>query len=187
MALTPRQQRFVEEYPLDLNATQAYIRAGYSPNGAEAHASRLVANGKIAAAIQQTLEKRSERTEIGADLVVQRLAAIAFADVRDLVSWTSDTVTIKPSEELTARQAASVAEVTRKVTQFSDEVTLKTRDSLKALELLGRHLGMFEPGASDEPPEDQPMYWKLRDPRGDLRIIDQPPAQSNGHQSNGIA
>lgn len=183
MSLTPKRQRFVEEYPKDLNSTQAAIRAGFSSRRADATGSRLLGNVEVAAAIQQALAERSERTKIEADLVLQRLAAIAFADVRDLVSWTASTVTITPSEDLTPAQAASIAEVRRTVTQFSDEVTLKTRDSLKALELLGRHLGMFEPGASDEPPDEQPIYWQ-RDPRSDLRIIDQPPA-TNGQHSNG--
>lgn len=79
MALTPKQQAFVDEYLVDLNATQAAIRAGYSVKTAHEQASRLLANVKVAEAVVDAKNARSERTKIDADWVLQRLARDATA------------------------------------------------------------------------------------------------------------
>ncbi len=68
--LTPKQQRFVSEYLIDLNATQAAIRAGYAKSGASVEGTRLLANAKVAAAVAAAQAKRSERTEITQDYVL---------------------------------------------------------------------------------------------------------------------
>jgi phage terminase small subunit len=82
--LTPKQQRFVEEYLLDLNATQAAIRAGYSAKTANAQAARLLANVKVKAAIVEAKKDRSEKTGIDAAWLLTRLADEATADINDL-------------------------------------------------------------------------------------------------------
>ena len=79
-ALTPRQQRFVDEYLVDLNATQAAVRAGYSKRTAEQQGPRLLGNVGVAAAIAARMKVRSERLDIQADNVLQAIAKIAFAD-----------------------------------------------------------------------------------------------------------
>lgn len=84
-ALEPRQQRFVREYLIDLNGTQAAIRAGYSPNAANEQASRLLANAKVQRAIREGQDKLQAKLEVNAERVVQRLAEIATADPRELV------------------------------------------------------------------------------------------------------
>lgn len=74
--LTPKQQRFVQEYLIDLNATQAYRRAGYkvrSDNVAAVNADRLLRNAKIAAAIAEAKKQRAQRCALSADVVIQRL------------------------------------------------------------------------------------------------------------------
>lgn len=73
MALTPKQQRFVEEYLIDLNATQAAIRAGYSPKGATVRGAELLANRNVAAAVEAAKSKRSERTGVTQDWVIGKL------------------------------------------------------------------------------------------------------------------
>ena len=85
--LTPKQEMFVKEYLIDLNATQAYLRAGYkvSENVAAVNAKRLLSNAKIDAAIQKAVNKRAERTEITADKVLQRWWDIATADPNDII------------------------------------------------------------------------------------------------------
>src|SRR5262245_14900855 len=85
--LTPRQQRFVEEYLIDLNATAAYRRAGYeakSNSAAAASASALLRNPKVAAAIQVGKDVRSARCRLAADQVLDQVAAIAFSDIREI-------------------------------------------------------------------------------------------------------
>jgi phage terminase small subunit len=83
--LNDRQQRFVQEYLIDLNATQAAIRAGYAKKTAEQAASRLLRNVKVQEAIQEAKKKRSVRTEVTADKVLDRLWAIATADPNELI------------------------------------------------------------------------------------------------------
>jgi len=87
MSLTPRQQRFVEEYLVDLNATQAAIRAGYSPKTAEQQGSRLLSNAKVAQAISVGRQALSERTEITQDMVLKRLWDIANADPNEISQY----------------------------------------------------------------------------------------------------
>jgi phage terminase small subunit len=84
--LTARQQRFVEEYLIDLNATQAAIRAGYSEKTAQVQSSRLLSNVMVAAAIAEAQSARSERTEITQDMVVRELAKIGFSDLRKVLT-----------------------------------------------------------------------------------------------------
>lgn len=82
--LTARQKRFVIEYLVDLNATQAAIRAGYSPKTANEQAARLLANVSIQEAIQAAMKKREERTEITADRVIKEIFNIFEADAREI-------------------------------------------------------------------------------------------------------
>ena len=86
-SMTPRQHRFVEEYLVDLNATQAARRAGYSAKSAAGRGSRLLRNPAVAAAIEKAQDQRAARTQVSADRVVTELAKVAFGDPRRLFSW----------------------------------------------------------------------------------------------------
>ena len=83
--LTEKQQRFVEEYLIDLNATQAAIRAGYSAKTADQQGSRLLANVKVQQAIAERMAERSKRTGVNQDRVVLELSKIAFLKMTDVV------------------------------------------------------------------------------------------------------
>lgn len=85
--LTPRQERFIEEYLVDLNAKQAAIRAGYSPNGAEVTASKLLTLAKVQAAVAEGRKALSARTEINQELVLKRWLQIATANPNDLIQF----------------------------------------------------------------------------------------------------
>ena len=87
MPLNDRQSRFVAEYLVDLNATQAAIRAGYSAATANQIGARLLVNVKVAAAIAEAQAARSRRTEVTQDRVVLELARVAFGDPRRVMSW----------------------------------------------------------------------------------------------------
>lgn len=143
MALTDKQQRFVEEYLIDLNATQAAIRAGYSPNSAEAQASRMLSIVKVRDAVARAMAERSKRTGVCQDRVVQELARIAFLNPSDVVNLNSATV----KEDVSEDDLAVIASVKNKTTFFesgsAEEHEVKFCDKVKTLELLGRHLGMF--------------------------------------------
>ena len=86
--LNPKQQRFVEEYLIDLNATQAAIRAGYSPKTATAIASENLSKPSISAAIACAMAERSKRTGITQDRILEELAKVAFIKLTDIVDDT---------------------------------------------------------------------------------------------------
>lgn len=138
--LTAKQAVFVAEYLKDLNATQAAIRAGYSEKSAARIGAELLNKTQVGAEIVKAQGRRAERAEITADRVLEELAKIAFADPRDLMQWGPEGVTLKESAGLTEAQAASVAEVGK----TSGGIRLKKHDKVKALELLGRHIGIFK-------------------------------------------
>ena len=145
--LTPKQAAFVNEYLVDLNATQAAIRAGYSEKSADNIGSELLGKTGVAAAIQKALDKRAARTEVTADRVLAELARIAFSDLRDVATWGADTLALIDSSELTEDAARSLREVVATTSQTEHGTTnrlhVKQHDKMKALELLGKHLGMF--------------------------------------------
>jgi len=85
MALTAKQKKFVAEYLIDLNATQAAIRSGYSTRNADKIGSELLGKTRVSAAIQEAMKKREQRTEITQDMVLQRWWAIANADPNELI------------------------------------------------------------------------------------------------------
>lgn len=142
--LTPKQQRFVEEYLVDLNATQAAIRAGYSQKTAGQIGERLLKKVEIQQALTERMKAREQRTEVTQDKIVKELAKIAFGDPRNVMSWGPNGVNLKDSADLTDDQAAFVSEVSETTTEHGGSLKLKTNDKLKALDLLAKHLGMFK-------------------------------------------
>ena len=162
--LTPKQQRFVEEYLVDLNATQAAIRAGYSPKTAGQIGERLLKKVEIQQALAERMKAREQRTEVTQDRVVKELAKIAFGDPRNVMSWGPSGVKLKASTELTDDEAAFVSEVSETTTEHGGSLKLKTNDKLKALELLGRHLGMFKEKVEVTGKDGGPIQTQNADP-----------------------
>lgn len=140
MSLTPRQAQFVSEYLKDLNGTQAAIRAGYSEKGARTEATRLLANADIAVAIEAAMSQRAERTQVTQDSVVRELRDIGFAQVQE-DEYESDGSTGR----LVLKRGA-----------------LRYEHKLKALELLGKHLGIFKERVEHTGPEGGPLVVEVR-------------------------
>lgn len=163
--LTEKQKRFCDEYLIDLNATQAAIRAGYSDKTATEQGARLLTNVKVQEYIQERKADRVERTEITQDMVLRELAAIAFAKATDYAKvierqaiLTTESgaripmvdedgnpimfrdVQIELTENLTELQMRALAGI--KHGKNGIEVLMCNKE--KALEMLGRHLGMFK-------------------------------------------
>lgn len=137
-----KQDLFVKEYLKDLNATQAYIRAGYkfkNENVAAASAAKILRNPKIQEKIQKAMAEREKRTEITQDRVLKEIANLAFTDRTGIVNLNNNRLIIKNFDELTPEQKACISGV--KETKYGIEVTFYNKE--KALEMLGRHLGMF--------------------------------------------
>lgn len=161
MALTAKQQRFCEEYIVDLNATQAAIRAGYSPNTASETGYENLRKPQIAEHIQELMDKRSERTEITADMVLKEYAKIGFSSITDYlkveesemiidfvgegdkkrpVTQTVQSVKIFDTDSVETVKMHAVAEIK----QTKDGIALKLHDKKGALDSIARHLGMFK-------------------------------------------
>lgn len=139
---TPRQQQFVDEYLVDLNATQAAARAGYSARTAEAIGAENLRKPRIAQAIQSAMAARAERTGVTQDRVVQELACLAFFDVRGLFDADGAPLPLHNIGE-DMRRAVAGLEVARGG-DAGEVLKFKLADKIRALELLGRHLGIFE-------------------------------------------
>lgn len=152
-ALTAKQARFVAEYLCDLNATQAAIRAGYSPKTARSIGYENLTKPHIADAIADGKSGQIEEAEITAQRVLNELGRIGFADIRNLFEWSEERAAFVPSRDLTEDQAAAVASVKAETTHFTRDdgttetkikLELKTHDKLGALREIGKHLGIAE-------------------------------------------
>jgi phage terminase small subunit len=147
--MTPKQQRFVEEYLIDLNATQAAIRAGYSAKGAAVEGVRLLTNAKVAKAVAAAQAARSDRTKIDADWVLRTLAEEKRADLADLYD---EHGTLKPVSEwpmvfrtgivvgVESLEEYEGAGKDRRLIGFTRKVKLS--DRIKHLELIGKHVNV---------------------------------------------
>ncbi|MCK1615437.1 terminase small subunit [Bradyrhizobium sp. 159] len=164
-ALTPKQARFVQEYLLDLNATKAAIRAGYSKRSAQEQGSHMLAHPAIMAAIDAAKLERSERTEIDAGRVLKEIAAMAFYDPADLIGVAREIDADEKCREgegvietggrkyavsgicSPAHIAGLPENVRRAIIGWGwdrhQNFTLKLADKSKALDQLARHLSLF--------------------------------------------
>lgn len=142
--MTQKQRRFIEEYLIDLNATQAAIRAGYSPDSAADIGSENLRKPDIRARIDQAMAERSKRTGLNQDRILMELAKIALLNPERVVDF--DQATIR--EDALPEDLAAIASVKVKRFPTKDgegiEREIKFHDKNKALEMAGRHLGMFK-------------------------------------------
>ena len=141
--LSAKQQAFIDEYLIDLNGTQAAIRAGYSSHTAHEQGAQLLARLSIRAHVDAALAERSRRTGINADRVIRELARIALANPLDVIN----TVTGEVLPDADRNDTAAIQSVKVKTTPTKNgdiqEREIRIADKTKALELLGKHLGMF--------------------------------------------
>lgn len=138
--MTPRQSAFVNEYLIDLNATQAAIRAGYSAKTAYSQGERLLKNAEVAAAVSAAQAERSQRTRINADWVLSRLGAEVEADLADLYR---EDGSVKPVHEwpLIWRQGlVAGVEVERLAEGIGTVTKIKISDRIKRIDLIGKHI-----------------------------------------------
>lgn len=142
MALTAKQERFVQEYLIDLNATQAAIRAGYSAKTANEQGSRLLTNVSVRTRIDERMAEISKRTGVNQERIVRELARIAFVNPTELVNMDDATILPEASVDDTAAIASvKVKEVSGDFESIEREI--RFADKLKALELLGKRFGMW--------------------------------------------
>jgi phage terminase small subunit len=160
--LTPKQVRFIQEYLVDLNATQAALRAGYSADTAFQIGAENLKKPKIADALERAMDERAARTGINADRVLRELAKIGFSDLRKAVKWrgdltntadyegggdtlvvktmTNNRVELVDSDALDDDTAAAISSISQ---NQAGGVTIKMHDKRAALVDIGKHLGLF--------------------------------------------
>lgn len=156
--LTAKEEQFCREYLVDLNATQAAIRAGYSERSAKQTAYRLLERDRVQARVKSLMDRRAQRTEITADRVLQEYAKLAFANQIDFFEVTEDGRVVVDLARLTPDQAAAIQEIRQEATTVVEQgdgedgkdahlLTLNTKvklhDKKGALDSIARHLGMF--------------------------------------------
>lgn len=150
--LTEKQKRFVAEYMVDLNATAAARRAGYKdPNIGR----QLITKNNVSAEIAKRREQLQSKLEITQETVLQELAAIAFANGTDFVTVTgAGLLCVKPTNEVAREKLPAIAGI--KYNQMGIEI--KLHDKVRALELLGKHLGIFATGNGAAAQEDNNIF-----------------------------
>jgi phage terminase small subunit len=159
-ALSEKQKRFVSEYLIDLNATQAAIRTGYSARTAQEQGSRLLSNAMVQAALAERQRKLAAKFELTQERVVAELVKIGFSDIRKIINWRSNVTSMVEDEETGESRMAVTNEVQLIGSHEIDDDTaaaiseisqtdkgglkVKLHDKKGALIDLGKHLGMFK-------------------------------------------
>ena len=143
--LTAKQQRFCDEYLIDLNATQAAIRAGYKRSEyTDTNANKILENTRVAEEIEKRMAERSRRTGINQDRVILELARIAFVNPQNVIDPDDASVRADATEDdLACIQSVKVKTMDSEKGS-STEREVRLADKMRALELLGKHLGMFK-------------------------------------------
>lgn len=172
MALTDKQRRFVDEYLVDLNATQAAIRAGYSQKTAGQIGEQNLKKLEVAAAVQEAQAARAKRTEITQDMVLRELAKIGFSDIRKIVRWGKTELRVTDAgdddgevteayhglalvgaDDIDDDTAAAISEIS----EGREGLKVKLHDKKGALVDIGRHLGMFKDRVEHSGPNGGPI------------------------------
>jgi phage terminase small subunit len=161
--LTDKQKLFVAEYLVDLNASRAAERAGYSKESAGEIGYQLLQKTSISKAISKAFKRREKRTQVSQDKVVRELARIAFASIGTMATWTGDAIVLKDSESLADDDRAAIQEITKTETPHGSNIRVKLADKLTALEKLGRHLGMFQGKNLSVTPEEKAILQEFLD------------------------
>ena len=167
--MTKKQKLFADEYLIDLNATRAY-RVAYPAvkrdETAAAAAARMLRNVKVQEYISERMQERQQRTEITQDMVIKELAAIGFSKATDYVTIKGGVVCIKDTDALTEDQIRAIAGIK----EGANGIEVKLNDKEKALELLGRHLGMWNdkldinaPALDDSLKEMEDYFERLKE------------------------
>lgn len=146
MALTNKQRRFVDEYLIDLNATQAAIRAGYSQRNADKIGHELLGKTRVSECLAERMKAREARTEITQDRVLQEYAKLAFLDPRRFYDEAGALIPVNllPADVAAALVGVDVSETYDK--ESNSAITtkkIKFIDKRGALDSVARHLGMF--------------------------------------------
>lgn len=178
MALTPKQAKFCVEYLIDLNGTQAAIRAGYSENTAASIANENLRKPEIVEELNRLRAEIAAKTGITPERVLREYERIGFHDIRKAVKWRSEilteqvdpdtgeaagvyknTVALVDSDQLDDDTALAISEVKM---DSRGGLSIKMHDKKAALDSIAKHLGMFDGKKGVDDPEEDPEADNLR-------------------------
>ena len=162
MSISARQEAFAAGVAQGLNQAEAYRRAyprstAWKDSTVYSRASELMADRKISGRVADLMAKAAAANEVTQERIVKELARIAFGNKRAVMTWGPGGVSLRDSDELTDDEAAMVAEVQETITQAGSSLKMKTHDKVKALELLGKHVGMFAEKVQVSNPDGSPI------------------------------
>ena len=172
--LTPKQEKFVQEYLIDLNATQAATRAGYSKNNAEVIGWQLLQKPLVSKAILEAQQKRGLKTNITQERILFELAIIAFSNMPDYMAVDEDTGAVRMkgfgSMPKDASRAIESVKENRSISKDSkgdrsiifEKFEFKLHSKIKALELLMLHLGMLGKPGNDKEADNEKVIDALK-------------------------
>lgn len=148
MSLSPKQEAFAAGVAQGLSQAEAYRRAyprsnTWKDEAVWVCASKLMTNANVRLRVEDLMAKAAAANEVTQERIVKELARIAFGNKRAVMTWGPGGVALRDSHDLTEDEAAMVAEVQETITQAGSSLKMKTHDKVKALELLGKHVGMF--------------------------------------------
>lgn len=166
--LTDKQEKFCQEYLIDLNGTQAAIRAGYSKNTANEIAAENLAKLSIQNYLNELRKPLAEKVGITQEMVLNELAKCGFANLKD---YLSDDLSVNSLSNIDTNKAGAIASLKKNVTTFEggESVTteIKLHDKIKSLELIGRHLGFFEKDNGQSKPDSNIISIQIVKPTDD--------------------
>jgi phage terminase small subunit len=165
-ALTNRKwELFAQELAKGKAQADAYALAGFKRD--DGHAARLAGDGRIKARVADILGQAAAKTGVEVETVLRELVAVGTADIGRAVEWNGEKVTLKDSASLPAEVRAAISEVR----QTRDGVAIKFHSKTAALDMLGRHLGMFKERLEHSGPGGEPIETRELDPLDFARRI----------------
>lgn len=141
--LSDFDERFIQEYLIDLDPAEAFRRCGRQEGDIAKTAACMLKRPEIRAGITKAMEERMIRTHVTQDRVLSEIAAIAFSNLEDFADWNAGTVTIRDSRAVPRSKKAAVQEIKETVTPAGTTVSLKLYNKQPSLDLLAKHLGML--------------------------------------------
>lgn len=157
--MTPKMERFVDEYMIDLNATQAAIRAGYSKKTAQRIGSEVLSKPLVQAEIQKRRKSAAEKLEITRDRVLKELAAIGFSNITDFVTVAGRVIYIKDTGEVPVDKLPALASVKEGMAG----IEVKLHDKVRALEMLGKYLGLFDGQTAEDKDKENNLFEAIQE------------------------
>lgn len=147
--LNQRQAIFIKEYQIDFDATRAARAAGYSTNGAHVTGHKLLKNPLIKAELNKSLERISKSVDVSVNRILQELCSIAFFDIKKVMNWNETSISFVPSEQIDEMSSRAISDIKETVTVHGGSRGLRSHDKIRALELLGKYIGMFKDDEKD--------------------------------------